>query len=73
MESDEYNNFNYSIKWLVASKVYGHVNSLSSKLCLMEKCWITKYFDDRNLLIKNSALTHKCIRQDKILIMNIKR
>ena len=31
------NNFNYSIKWSIASKVYGYVNSLSCKLCLMEK------------------------------------
>ena len=28
------NNFNYSIKWLIASKVCGHDNSLSCKLCL---------------------------------------
>ena len=31
------NNFNYSIKCSIASKVYGCANSLSCKLCLMEK------------------------------------
>ena len=30
-------NFNYSIKWFIASKSYGHATSLSCKLCLMEK------------------------------------
>ena len=33
-------NFNYSIKWSISSKVYGHASSLSCKLGLMEKYWI---------------------------------
>ena len=44
------NNSNYSIKWLIASKVYGYANSLSCKLCLMEKYWVIEYFDNPNLL-----------------------
>ena len=34
------NNFNYSIKWSIPSKVYGYANSFSYRLCLMEKYWI---------------------------------
>ena len=32
------NNFNYSIKWSIASKVYGHADSLleTSNLCLFQ-------------------------------------
>ena len=30
-------NFRCSIKWSIVSKLYGYVNSLSCKLCLMEK------------------------------------
>ena len=67
------NNFNYSIKWLIASKVCGYANSLYCKLCLMEKYWIIKYFDDPNLLNKKSELINKCRHQNKILFMNVKR
>ena len=67
------NNFSYSIKWSIASKVYGHANSLSCKLCLMEKYWIIKYFDDPNLLNKKSELINKCRHQNKILSMIVKR
>ena len=67
------NNFNYSIKWLIASKVCGYANSLYCKLCLMEKYWTIKYFDDPNLLNKKSELINKCRHQNKILFMNVKR
>ena len=67
------NNFNYSIKWSIASKVYGNDNSLSCKLCLMEKYRIMKYFDDPNLFNKKSELINKCRRQNKTLLMNVKR
>ena len=53
------NNFNYSIKWSVASKLYGGANSLSCKLYLMEKYWIIKYFDDPSLLNKKLELINK--------------
>ena len=67
------NNFNYSIKWSIASKVYGNDNSLSCKLCLMEKYRIMKYFDDPNLFNKKSELINKCRHQNKTLLMNVKR
>ena len=67
------NNFNYSIKWSIASKVYGYANLLSCKLCLMEKYCIIKYFHDPNLLNKKSELINKCRHQNKILLMNVKR
>ena len=57
----------------ITSKVYGYANSLSCKLCLMEKYWIIKYFDNPNLLIKKSELINKCRDQNKIFLMNIKR
>ena len=61
------------IKWSITSKVCGHANSLSCKLCLMEKYWIIKYFDDPGLLNKKSELINKCRYQNKILLMNVKR
>ena len=67
------NNFYYSIKWSIASKVYGHANPLSCKLCLMEKYWIIKYFDDPNLSNKKSKVISQCRHQNQILLMNIKR
>ena len=57
----------------IASKVYGYANSLSCKLCLIDKYWIIKYFDDPNLLNKKSELINKCRHQNKIFLMNIKR
>ena len=69
----EDNNFSYSIKWSIASKVYGHANPLSYKLCLMEKYWIVKHFDNPNLLNKKSELASKCRYQNKTLLMNVKR
>ena len=53
------NNFCYSIKWSIALKVYGQANSLSCKLCLMEKYWIIKSIDNPNLLNKKSELISK--------------
>ena len=67
------NNFNYSIKWSIASKAYCHANSLSCKLCLMEKYWIIKYFDDPNILNKKSELINKCRHQNKTSLMNVRR
>ena len=46
------NTFNYSTKWQIASKVCGYANSLSCKLCLMEKYQIINHFDDLDLLNK---------------------
>ena len=63
------NNFNYSIEW---SKVHGYANSLLCKLCLIEKYWIIKHFDDLNLLNKKSELISKCRHRNKILLMNVK-
>ena len=67
------NNFKWSIKRLIASKVYGQANSLSCKLCLMEKYWIIKYIYNPNLLNKKSELMSKCRHQNKTLLMNVKR
>ena len=52
------NKFNYSIKWSIASKVYGYADSLSWKLFLMEKYWVIKYFDYQKLN-KNSELINR--------------
>ena len=38
----------------------------------MEKYWITKYFDDPNLLNKKSELINKYRHQNKTLLMNVK-
>ena len=67
------NNFNYNIKWSIASNVYVYANSLSCKICLMQKYWIIKYFDDQNLINKKSKLINKCRHQNKILLMNVRR
>ena len=67
------NNFNHSIKWSIASKVYGYANSLSCQPCLVKKYWIIKYFDDPNLLNKKSEQINKCRQKNKILLMNMKR
>ena len=58
---------------MVTSKVYGYAISLSYKVCLMEKYWKIKYFDDPNLLNQKSELINKCRHQNKILLVNVKR
>ena len=67
------NNFSCSIKLSIASKVYGQANSLSRKLCSMEKYWITKSIDNPNLLNEKSELISKCRHQNRTLLMIVKR
>ena len=67
------NSTNNSTKWSITSKVYGYANSLSCKLCLMEKYWIIKHFDDPSLSNKKSERISKCRYQNKILLMNVKK
>ena len=62
------NNISYDIKWSIASKVYGYANSLQCKLCLMEKYWIIKSFNNPNLLNKKSEMINKCRHQNRILL-----
>ena len=66
------NNISYNIKWTIASKVYGYANSLTCKLCLMEKYWIIKYFNDPDLLNKRSELINKCRHKNKIMLKYVK-
>ena len=67
------NNFCYSIKWSITSKVGGQANSLSCKLFLMEKYWIIKSIDNPNLLNKKSELISKFRHQNRTLLMIFKR
>ena len=67
------NNFSYSIKCSITSKVGGQANSLSCKVFLMEKYWIIKYIDKPNLLNKKSEVISECRNQDMTLLMNVKR
>ena len=62
------NSISYDIKWAIASKVYGYANSLQCKLCLMEKYWIIKNFNNSNLLSKKSEMINKCRHQNRILL-----
>ena len=62
------NNISYDIKWSIASKVYGYANSSQCKLCLMEKYWIIKNFNNPNLLNKKSEMMNKCRHQNRILL-----
>ena len=65
------NNISYTIKWSIASKVYGYASLLNCKLCLMEKYWIIKHINNPDLLNKRSELINKCRHSNKILLKNV--
>ena len=43
------------------------------RLCLTEKLWLLKHFNDVNLLNKKSEFISKCRRENKLLIKSAEK
>ena len=65
-------NINFFTNYLIASKVSGSVSLIFCQLCLMEKLWIIKLVNNKNLLNKKSELINKCRHLNKFLLANVK-
>ena len=65
-------NISFSVKWTIITKVYGSPNPLLCKLCLTEKLWIIKFFNDGNMLNKRLELLSRCKHLKKHLLRNVK-
>ena len=57
-----------SIKWNIMSIVDGTPNGGVCKLCLTEKFWFLKQFNDEHLLNKKSEFISKCKHKNKQLV-----
>ena len=55
-----------SIKWNIMSIVHGTPKGGVCKLCLTEKFWLLKYFNDEHLLNKKSEFISKCRHENKL-------
>ena len=69
---------NKKIIWIISTIVLSgpllqKYKSLSCKLCLMEKYYIIKDFNDPSLINRKLDLTNKCRHQNTILLMSVKR
>ena len=61
-----------SISWSIVKKVNSKPINNFCKLCLMEKLYIIKSLDNKNMLNKRSELISKCRHQNKMLLSNYK-
>ena len=62
-----------TIKWTIMSIVHGTPKSGVCKLCLTEKFWLLKHFNDEHLLNKKSEFTSKCRHENKLLVKSIEK
>jgi len=61
-----------SIKWSIVKKVNSKPINNFCKLCLMEKLYIIKSLDNKDMLNKKSELISKCRHQNEMLLSNYK-
>ena len=43
------------------------------KLCLTEKFWLLKHFNNKHLLNKKSEFTSKCRHENKLLLKSVEK
>ena len=61
-----------SVKWSVIKNVNSKASANYCKLCLMEKLYIIKSLDNKDMLNTRSELISKCRHQNKYLLKNFK-
>ena len=57
-----------NIKLNITSIVHGTPKSAVCNLCLTEKFWLLKHFNDEHLLNKKSEFISKCRHKNKLLV-----
>ena len=55
-------------KWNIMSIVHGTPKGGVCKLCLTQKFWLLKYFNDKHLLNKKLEFISKCSHENKLVI-----
>ena len=66
-------NITASIKWNIMSIAHGIPNSGVCKLCLTEKFWLLKNFNDEHLLNKKSEFISTCRHENKLLVKSVEK
>ena len=62
-----------SIKQNIMSIVHGTPKDGVCKLCLTEKFWRLKHFQDKHLLNKKSDVVSKCRHKSKLLVKSVEK
>ena len=62
-----------TIKWNIMSIVHGTPKGGVCKLCLTEKFWLLKHFNDEHLLNKKSEFISKCRHENKLLVKSVEK
>ena len=62
-----------TIKWNIMSIVHGTPKGGICKLCLTEKFWLLKYFNDEHLLNKKSDFISKYRHTNKLLVKSVEK
>ena len=57
----------------IMSIVHGTPKGGVCKLCLTEKFWLLKHFNDKNLLNKKSEFITKCRNENKLLVKSVEK
>ena len=60
-----------TIKWNIKSLVHGTPKGGVCKLCLTEKFWLLKHFNDEHLLNKKLKFISKCKHENKLLVKSV--
>ena len=62
-----------TIKWNIMSIVHGTPKGGVCKLCLTEKFWLLKHFNDEHLLNKKLEVTSMCRHDNKLLVKSVEK
>ena len=62
-----------TIKWNIVSIVHGTPKGGVCKLCLTEKFWLLKYFNNEHLLNKKLKFISKFRHQNKLLVKSVEK
>ena len=62
-----------SVKWNIMSVVHGTLKGGVCKLCLTEKFWLLKQFNDEHPLNKKSEFISKCRHENKLLVKSVEK
>ena len=57
-----------NVKWNIISIVHGTLKGGVCKLCLCDKFWLLKHFDNEHLLNQNLGLISNCRHENKLLV-----
>ena len=60
-------------KWNIMSIVHETPKRAVCKLCLTEKFWLLKHFNDKHLLNKKSEFISKCRHGNKLLVKSVEK